>query len=38
MAPTHPHPHAPSTPPGNVVAGAAASIVDKARDALRGNK
>lgn len=36
LAPTHPHPNAPSTPPGNVVAGAAAAVVDKARDALRG--
>jgi len=35
MAPTHPHPKAPSTPPGNVVAGAAAAVMDKARDALR---
>jgi hemerythrin superfamily protein len=35
MAPTRPHPNAPSTPPGNVVAGAAAALVDKARDALR---
>ena len=35
MAPTRPHPNAPSTPPGNVVAGAAAAVVDKARDALR---
>jgi hemerythrin-like domain-containing protein len=35
MAPTHPHPHAPNTPPGNVVAGAAAAVLDKARDALR---
>jgi hemerythrin-like domain-containing protein len=35
MAPTHPHPHAPNTPPGNVVGGAAAALVDKARDALR---
>lgn len=34
-APTHPHPHAPNTPPGNVIAGAAAGLVDKARDALR---
>ncbi len=34
MAPTRPHPHAPNTPPGNVVAGAAAAVVDKARDAL----
>lgn len=33
-APTHPHPNAPNTPPGNVVAGAAAAVVDKARDAL----
>ena len=35
MAPTHPHPKAPSTPPGNVIAGAAATVLDKARDALR---
>lgn len=36
MAPTRPHPHAPSTPPGNVVAGPAAALVDKARDAIQG--
>ncbi|HSH58696.1 MAG TPA: hemerythrin domain-containing protein [Acidimicrobiales bacterium] len=36
LAPTHPHPKAPSTPPGNVVAGAAAAIMDKARDAFGG--
>ncbi len=35
MAPTRPHPNAPSTPPGNVVAGPAAALVDKARDALK---
>ena len=35
MAPTHPHPNAPNTPPGNVVGGAAAALLDKARDALR---
>ncbi|HEV2809246.1 MAG TPA: hemerythrin domain-containing protein [Acidimicrobiales bacterium] len=34
-APTHPHPHAPNTPPGNVAAGAFATVVDKVRDALR---
>jgi hemerythrin superfamily protein len=33
-APTHPHPNAPNTPPGNIVAGAAAAVIDKARDAL----
>jgi hemerythrin superfamily protein len=32
-APTRPHPRAPDTPPGNVVAGAAAGVVDKARKA-----
>jgi hypothetical protein len=37
MAPTHPHPHAPNTPPGNIVGGAAAAVIDKARDALRGD-
>ncbi len=33
IAPTRPHPHAPSHPPGNVVAGPAAGMVDRARDA-----
>jgi hypothetical protein len=32
MAPTHPHPRAPDTPPGNLVAGAAAGAIDKAED------
>jgi len=35
MAPTHPHPNAPNTPPGNVVGGVAAAVMDKARDALK---
>jgi hemerythrin superfamily protein len=35
-APTRPHPHAPSTRPGNVVAGAAARLVDRVRDARDG--
>jgi hemerythrin superfamily protein len=34
-APTRPHPLAPSTPPGSVIVGAAAALVDKARDAVR---
>ncbi len=34
LAPTHPHPHAPNTPPGNIVGGAAAAV-DKVRDAVR---
>jgi len=34
-APTRPHPHAPSTPPGNVIVGAAAAVVDTVRDAVR---
>jgi hemerythrin superfamily protein len=34
-APTHPHPRSPDEPPGNVVVGAAAAIVDRGRDALR---
>jgi hemerythrin superfamily protein len=37
-APTRPHPNAPSTPPGNILIGAAAAIVDKARDTLTGRK
>jgi hemerythrin superfamily protein len=36
VAPTRPHPNAPSKPPGNIVAGLAAAVVDRARDALRG--
>lgn len=36
-APTHPHPHAPNTPPGNVVAGAVSAPVDKLRDKLGGS-
>jgi hypothetical protein len=31
-APTRPHPKAPATPPGNLVVGAAAAMVDKVRD------
>lgn len=34
-APTHPHPHAPDTPPGNVIAGSLAALVDRVRDAMR---
>lgn len=33
-APTHPHPHAPNTPPGNIVTGPLASLVDRLRDAM----
>ena len=32
-APTHPHPHAPDTPPGQVVSGPVAALVDRIRDA-----
>lgn len=35
-APTHPHPHAPDSPPGNVVLGPVAALVDRMRDAMRG--
>ena len=38
MAPTHPHPHAPARPPGNMVAGPAAAIVDRVRDAVTGKR
>lgn len=34
-APTHPHPHAPDSPPADVFVGAVASLVDKVRDAVR---
>ncbi len=35
-APTHPHPHAPDTPPGNLIMGPMAALFDKARDAVKG--
>ena len=35
MAPTHPHPNAPNTPPGNLMLGPVAAMVDKVRDFLR---
>lgn len=35
LAPTHPHLHAPNTPPANLVGGVAAAVIDKARDALK---
>ncbi len=35
VAPTRPHPRAPDTPPGNLVAGPAAAAVDKVRSAGR---
>lgn len=35
-APTHPHPHAPDSPPGNTVLGPVAALFDKARDAAKG--
>ena len=35
-APTHPHPKAPDTPPGNKVIGPVAALFDKTRDALKG--
>ena len=37
-APTRPHPNAPSTPPGNVILGAAVAVVDKARDKATGRR
>jgi len=33
--PTHPHPRSPDEPPGNVIAGAGAALMDKALDAGR---
>jgi len=35
IAPTHPHPMSPDTPPGNVIAGGLAKILDMGRDAAR---
>lgn len=34
-APAHPHPGAPNRPPGNLVTGPIAGLVDRVRDALR---
>jgi hemerythrin superfamily protein len=34
-APTRPHPRAPDTPPGNLVAGAMSAVLDMGKDALR---
>jgi hemerythrin superfamily protein len=34
-APTHPHPHAPDTPPANRIMGPMAALVDRVRDAMR---
>jgi hemerythrin superfamily protein len=34
VAPTRPHPKAPDEPPGNIVAGAVSSVMDRAKDAL----
>jgi hemerythrin superfamily protein len=35
IAPTHPHPMSPDTPPGNVISDALAKIIDMGRDAAR---
>jgi hemerythrin superfamily protein len=35
-APTHPHPRSPDTPPGNIVAGSAAGLVDRVTDTVSG--
>lgn len=35
MAPTHPHPHAPDTPPGNIALGPVTALADRVRDAIR---
>jgi hemerythrin superfamily protein len=35
-APTHPHPKAPNTPPGNKIVGPIAAFADKIRDAAKG--
>jgi hemerythrin superfamily protein len=38
VAPTHPHPRAPDAPPGNFIAGAVSSVLDRGRDLLSGRK
>lgn len=35
LAPTRPHPRAPDEPPGNLVVGLGAGLMDRARDAMR---
>jgi hemerythrin superfamily protein len=35
LAPTRPHPRAPDEPPGNLVAGTVAAVMDRTKDALR---
>jgi hemerythrin superfamily protein len=35
MAPTRPHPRAPDQPPGNLVAGAVSSVLDRGMDAMK---
>jgi hemerythrin superfamily protein len=37
-APTHPHPKAPDTPPGNLVAGTGSGILDRIKDVGRKGK
>ena len=36
IVPSRPHPRAPDTPPGNVIAGLGASMLDKAKDLVQG--
>jgi hemerythrin superfamily protein len=36
VAPTRPHPRSPDEPPGNIVAGAAAALMDRGKDVLGG--
>ena len=36
VAPTHPHPTAPDTPPGNMIVGTAAGVVDRVGDTVGG--
>ena len=35
IAPTHPHPRAPDTPPGNIAVGAAAAVADRIGDGVK---
>ena len=36
LVPTRPHPRSPDTPPGNMVAGLMASMMDRTKDVVRG--
>ncbi len=38
FAPTHPHPRAPDSPPGNLIAGALSAVLDRGMDLIKGER